>query len=199
MSLAEADALRAQRPRRVPAPLARVDRRALRRDGRLPRRRRRGLRLRQQPARRGAARRLRARVRLPRLRARLRAPAVLRGQGPVPLGRAVGRSGRHRRDRPRRARGVPRGRAARALDRARGRADRLPGPAGADLLAGLRRARAAGPADQRDGRVAASCARRSSSAATTSTRARSPRRTARPRRWPTSPTRSPTGRCSTRS
>ena len=40
--------------------------------------------------------------------------------------------------------------------------------------------------------------RRSSSAATTSTAARSPRRTARPRRWPTAPTRSPTGRCSTR-
>ena len=39
--------------------------------------------------------------------------------------------------------------------------------------------------------------RRSSSAATTSTPAASPRRTARPRRWPTAPTRSPTGRCST--
>ena len=35
--------------------------------------------------------------------------------------------------------------------RPRRRADRLPGPAGADLLAGLRRARAPGPADQRDG------------------------------------------------
>ena len=73
--------------------------------------RRRGLRLRQQPARRGAARRLRARLRLPRLRPRLHPAAVLRGQGPVPLGRALGRSGRHRRDRPRRARGVPRRRA----------------------------------------------------------------------------------------
>jgi urocanate hydratase len=41
-------------------------------------------------------------------------------------------------------------------------------------------------------------ARRSSSAATTSTPGRSPRRTARPRRWPTAPMRSPTGRCSTR-
>ena len=38
---------------------------------------------------------------------------------------------------------------------------------------------------------------RSSSAATTSTAARSPRRTARPRRCSTAPTRSPTGRCST--
>ena len=94
------------------APLARGDGRALRGDGRLP-------------ATRGAevfdygnslraearARRLRARVRLPRLRARLHPPAVLRGQGPVPLGRAVGRPGRHRRDRPRGARGVPRRRA----------------------------------------------------------------------------------------
>ena len=40
--------------------------------------------------------------------------------------------------------------------------------------------------------------RRSSSVATTSTRDRSRRPTARPRRWPTAPTRSPTGRCSTR-
>ena len=54
MTLAEADELRAARPRRVRAPLARRDRRALRGDGRLPRRGRRGLRLRQQPARRGA-------------------------------------------------------------------------------------------------------------------------------------------------
>ena len=44
-----------------------------------------------------------------------------------------------------------------------------------------------------------SFARRSSSAATTSTPARSRRPIARPRAWPTSPTRSPTGRCSTRS
>ena len=57
------------------------------------------------------ARRLRARVRLPRLRARLHPAAVLRGQGPVPLGRAVRRSRRHRGDRPRGARGVPRRRA----------------------------------------------------------------------------------------
>ena len=41
--------------------------------------RRRGLRLRQQPARRGQAGRLRARLRLSRLRARLHTPAVLRG------------------------------------------------------------------------------------------------------------------------
>ena len=70
--------------------------------------RRGGLRLRQQPAPRGRARRLRARLRLPGLRPRLHPAAVLRGQGPVSLGRALRRPRRHRRDRPRRARGVPR-------------------------------------------------------------------------------------------
>ena len=109
-------------------------------DGRLPRQGRRGVRLRQQPARRGQARRVRAGVRLPGLPARLHPPAVLRGQGPVPLGRAVGRSGRHRRHRPGRARGVPRRRGAAPLDQAGGRAGRVPGAAGADLLARLRRA-----------------------------------------------------------
>ena len=49
----------------------------------------RGLRLRQQHPHRGARRRLRGRVRVPRLRARLHPPAVLRGQGPVPLGGAL--------------------------------------------------------------------------------------------------------------
>ena len=115
--------------RRVRPPRARRDGRPLRRDGRLPGPRRRGLRLRELAARGGEARRLRARVRLPGLRARLRAAAVLRGQGPVPLGRALGRPGRHPRDRPRGARGVPRRRAARPLDPPRRGADRLPGPA----------------------------------------------------------------------
>ena len=76
--------------------------------------RRGGLRLRQQPARRGQAGRLRAGVRLPGLRAGLHPAAVLRGQGAVPVGGAVGRPGGHRRHRPRRARGVPRGREPRA-------------------------------------------------------------------------------------
>ena len=78
--------------------------------------RRRGLRLRQQPARRGTPGRLRARVRLPGLRPRLHPPAVLRGQGAVPLGGAVRRPGRHRRHRPRGARRVRRRRAAGPLD-----------------------------------------------------------------------------------
>ena len=64
--------------------------------GGVPRRRRRGLRLRQLDPRRGPAGRLRAGFRLPRLRARLHPAAVLRGQGSVPLGGAVGRPGRHR-------------------------------------------------------------------------------------------------------
>ena len=44
---------------------------------------------------------------LPGVRAGVRAPALLRGQGTVPLGGAQRRSGRHRRDRPRGGRAVP--------------------------------------------------------------------------------------------
>ena len=73
----------------------------------------------------------------------------------------------------------------------------IPGPAGPDLLARLRRASAGRGGLQRARRGPARSAPRSSSAATTSTRARSPRPTARPRRCATAPTRSPTGRCST--
>ena len=72
-------------------PSPRVDGRPRRRHGRLPRRRRRGLRLRQLHPRRGRTGRLPAGVRLPRLRPGLHPAAVLRGQGPVPLGRAVRR------------------------------------------------------------------------------------------------------------
>ena len=53
------------------------------------------------------------------------------------------------------------------------------------------------PEVQRDGRLRRAVGADRRSAATTSTPARSPPRTARPRRWPTAPTRSPTGRCST--
>ena len=62
---------------------------------------------------------------------------------------------------------------------------------------GARRAPPRRPALQRAGRQRAGGRRRSSSGATTSTRARSRRRTARPRRCATAPTPSPTGRCST--
>ena len=73
----------------------------------------------------------------------------------------------------------------------------VPGPARPHLLARLRRARPDGPAVQRAGGQRARCRRRSSSGATTSTRARWRRPTARPRRCATAPTPSPTGRCST--
>ena len=54
------------------------------------------------------------RVRHPGLRARVHPAALLRGQGAVPLGGALGRSRRHPRHRPRGARAVPRRRGARA-------------------------------------------------------------------------------------
>ena len=151
-----------RRPRRVRAPRPRRDRRPLLRDGLASR----------TPAAevfdygnslraRGRARRLRARLRLPRLRPRLHPAAVLRGQGPVSLGGAVRRPRRHRRHRPRRARGVSRRRGARRAGSGWRRADRLPGPAGADLLARLRRAaRGSGCASTR-WCAPASCAPRS--------------------------------------
>ena len=101
------------------------------------------------------------RVRLPRLRPRLHPAAVLRGPRPVPLGRALGRPGRHRRDRPRGARAVPGERGARALDADGGREGPLPGPARADLLARPRRAPPRRPALQRDGRERRARRRRS--------------------------------------
>ena len=55
-----------------------------------------------------------------RLRAGLHPAAVLRGQGPIPLGGAVGRPRRHRDDRQGDPRAVPRERAAAALDQMAG-------------------------------------------------------------------------------
>ena len=156
---------------------------------------RRGVRLRQLDPRRGPPGRLRPGVRLPRVRARVHPAAVRGGQGPVPLGRALGRPARHRGDRPGRARPVPRRRPPAPLDPRRAGPGRVPGAARADLLARARRARPRGAAVQRARRVRRGAARRSSSAATTSTPARSRRRTGRPRAWPTGPTPSPTGRC----
>ena len=83
---------------------------------------------------------------------------------------------------------------ARWLDLAE-RAGRVPGTARAHLLARLRRAGPASGCASTRWCAPARCRRRSSSAATTSTRDRSRRRIARPRRWPTAATRSPTGRC----
>ena len=172
----------------------RVDGRTRRGDGRLPRRGRRGVRLRQLDPRRGEDGWLRARLRLPWLRPRLHPAPVLPGQGTVPLGGAVGRPARHRRHRPGGALGVPGQRVARPLDPHGRRTRALPGAAGSDLLARLRRARPAGAALQRHGRQRQPCKRRSSSVATTSTAARSPRPTGRPKPCATGRTRSPTGR-----
>ena len=58
-------------------------------------------------------------------------PLFCEGKGPFRWVALSGDPGRHRRDRSRGARRVPRRRGARALDRACARADRLPGPAGA--------------------------------------------------------------------
>ena len=88
--------LRRAQARGVHRPGPRLDGQARRGHGRLPGRRRRGLRLRQLDPRRGPAGRLRPRVRLPRLRPGLHPPAVLRGQGPVPLGGALRRPQGHR-------------------------------------------------------------------------------------------------------
>ena len=112
---------------------------------------RRGLRLRQLDPRRGPTRRIRAGVRLPRLRPRLHPAAVLRGQGPLPLGRAVRRGVRHRQDRQGDPGAVPGERVAAPLDQDGRRAGPLPGPARPHLLARLRRAGQGRRAVQRHG------------------------------------------------
>ena len=151
----------AKDPQEFTAARARGDGRPRRGDGGLHGQGRAGLRLRQLDPRRGAAGRLRARLRLPGLRPGVHPPAVLRGQGPVPLGGAVGRPGRHREDRPRDPRDVPRQREPAALDPDGAGARALPGPAGPHLLARLRRAAPRRPPVQRDGRERRAAARRS--------------------------------------
>ena len=109
-------------------------------------------------------------------------PLFCEGKGPF---RWVALSGdpadiaRHRRGR---ARGCSPTTRSRALDRARAGARAVPGPAGAHLLARLRRARRVGPRVQRARARRARSRRRSSSAAITSTAGRSRRPTARPKR-----------------
>ena len=150
-----------RRTGRVPAPRRRQRARPCGRDPRARRRRRRGVRLRQRAARPRRRARRRRRVLLSRLRPRLHPAAVLRGQGPVPMGRAVRRPGRHRGHRRRDPRPVRRAGPHPALDRARAGACALPGAAGADLLARLRRAPPGGTALQRARRPPARCAARS--------------------------------------
>ena len=195
LTLAQAASLRAARSARLRSAERGGDGPARRRDAGAQAARRGRVRLRQQHPRPGGAGRRRRRLRDSRLRARVRAAALLRGQGPVPLGGALGRSRRPAGHRRGRARDVRRRRGAVPLDSPRPGAGRVPGPAGADLLARLRRTRAlraaAQPAGARGTRVGAD--RRS--AAIISTPARWPRPTARPRACATAATRSPTGRC----
>ena len=107
MSYEQALALRAADPARYMAEARRSDGRARAGDARPEGEGRDRLRLRQQHPRRGAEGRRRGRLRLPRLRARLHPAALLRGQGPVPLGLPLRRSRRHARDRRGRPRDLP--------------------------------------------------------------------------------------------
>ena len=141
------------RPRRVHQGRAGVDGRARAGDGGVPGQGRRGLRLRQLHPRRGPQGRLRPGLRVPGLRAGVHPAAVLRGQGPVPLGRAVRRPGRHRRHRPGDPRALPRQRSGCTSGSPWPGARALPGTAGPHLLAGLRRAPPGRPEVQRDGRL----------------------------------------------
>ncbi|CAB3810516.1 hypothetical protein LMG28688_07264 [Paraburkholderia caffeinitolerans] len=108
-------------------------------------------RLRQQHPPDGAGNGRGKRVRLPGLRAGVHPSAVLRGQGPVPLGGALGRPGGHLQDGPE-GQGTDPGRSAPAQLAGHGaRAHRVPGSAGADLLGGREGSLSSGPGVQRDG------------------------------------------------
>jgi urocanate hydratase len=142
--------------------------------------------------------RVRRRLRLSRVRPRLHPAAVLRGQGPVPLGRAVRRPGRHRRDR----RGASSSCSPTTSGLQRWLAwRRSASPSRAcppDLLARLRRAPSRPAAVQRPRRV-----RRGQGAPIVIGRdhldaARSPRPYRETEAMADGPTRSPTGRSSTR-
>ena len=152
--------LRGEEAGGVHRPGPRLDGQARRGDGRLHGRRRRGVRLRQLDPRRGGGRRLRAGVRLPRLRAGLHPAAVLRGQGPVPVGRAVRRPGRHRQDRQGDPRPVP--------------GERVAAPAGSRWPASGSRSRACRPGSA--GSATASGTRPASASTTWSRAASSPPR-----------------------
>ena len=132
---------------------ARLDGGPCRGDARLSRDGRADLRLWQQhpPGRQGRGRH--PRLRFPRLRAGLCPAALLPRHRPVPLGGAVGRSGGHLPDRRQGEGADPRRSAPPPLARHGARADRLPGPAGADLLGRPGPAPPARPRLQRDGGV----------------------------------------------
>ena len=120
-------------------------------DARLPRPGGAHARLRQQhpPGRaRGGRRR---RLRLSRLRARLHPPALLRRQGPLPVGGALRRSRGHLPHGREGEGAAPRRRPPPQLARHGARAHPLPGAALPDMLARPRRARPRRPRVQRDG------------------------------------------------
>ena len=120
-----------------------------------------GLRLREQPPCGCRSGRFRARVRLPGIRPGVRPADVLRGEGAVPVGGALRRSGRHREDRPGGRRAVPRGRAAAAVAPDGGGASRVSGAPRSDLLARVRAAREGRACGSTRWSRAASCRRRS--------------------------------------
>ena len=107
-------------------------------------------------------------------------PLFCEGKGPFRWVALSGDPSGHRPHRRARARAVPARRAPAALDHARARAHPLPGAAGAHLLAGAGRPRAASASRSTTSSRAASSRRRSSSGATTWTRAAWRRRSARP-------------------
>ncbi len=191
--------LRGQEARGVHRPGPGVDGQARRGDGRLHGRRRRGVRLRQLDPRRGPA----------------RAATTGRSPSPASCRPTSGRCSARARARSAGRRCPATRRTSRATDQAvldlfpdndhlhrwiRAAQDRVAfqGLPARICWLGYGERDKAGLALQRPGRLGRGRRRRSSSAATTSTAGRSPRRTARPRRWPTARTRSPTGRCSTR-
>ena len=100
--------------------------------------RRRRVRLRKQPARPGEEGRRPERLRHRRLRASLHSPALLRGEGAVPLGRSLRRPRGHPDNGPGVDGPVSGQRAARAVAEACRRARRVSGSARAHLLARLR-------------------------------------------------------------
>ena len=122
-------------------------------------------------------------------------PQFCEGRGPFRWAALERRSGRHRPDGPGRPGAVPGRRRSPPLDRDGPGARPVPGPAGAHLLARLRRAPPGRASRSTSWSGPARSAPRSSSVAITWTPVRSPHPTARPRRCWTAPTPSPTGRC----
>src|SRR2546421_704379 len=130
---------------------ARIDRASRARDPRLQGHGDPLRRLRQQHPPGGQGRGPEERVRLSRLRPCLHSADVLRREGSLPLGGAVGRPCRHRADRRQDERSVLARQSPAPLARPRREKDPFSGPAGANLLARARRAPSRGPRLQRDG------------------------------------------------